>query len=127
MTITAYAFPVLYDISFPGTERESKTDQHGMLVIEFEDGRVHYVQAFLFNHDNDLRGSTPRILAPNDYDANSWWMWDTSMYRTGIEYFDGSIRVHIKPLPLNSFVGEVIRNEYHDIPLKTTKELHSWE
>lgn len=127
MTITAYAFPVLYDISFPGTERESKTDQHGMLVIEFEDGRVHYVRAFLFNHDNDLRGGTPRILAPNDYDANSWWLWDTSMYRTGIEYFDGSIRVQIKPLPLNSFVGEVIRNEYHDIPLKTTKELHSWE
>ena len=36
MTITTYAFPVLYDVSFPGTEQESKTDQHGIFVIEFE-------------------------------------------------------------------------------------------
>lgn len=120
MTITTYAFPVLYDVSFPGTERESKTDQHGMVVIEFEDGEP-VVRAFLFNHNDDLRGSMPRILAPDDYDANSWWIWDTSMYKTGIEYFDNSIRVRIKPLPLNSFVGEVIRKEYHDIPLKTVR------
>ena len=105
MTITAYAFPVLYDISFPGTEQESKTDQHGILVIEFEDDNAKSARCFLFNRNRNLQGREPQILDPDDYDANSWWIWDTSIFRAGTEYDDGSVRVQIKPLPLNSFVG----------------------
>lgn len=126
MTITAYAFPVLYDVSFPGTEQESKTDQHGILVIEFEDDNAKSAQCFLFNRDSNLDGREPQILDPDDYNANSWWIWDTNIRRAGLEYNDGSIRLQIKPLPLNSFVGEVIRNEYNDIPLKTIKEYFQW-
>lgn len=122
MTVTAYAFPVLYDLSFLGTPQTPNFDQHGIFVIEFvDDGKA--VQGFLLNRNDDLRGSTPRILAPDDYDANSWAMYDMRITRAGLEYTEGSVRVRIKPLPLNSFVGEVIRNEYHDIPLKTIKEL----
>ena len=120
MTITAYAFPVLYDVSFPGTEQESKTDQHGIFVIEFEDDGVA-VRGFLFNRNGNLQGCTPYILNPDDYDAHSWLMYNPSFPRAGLEYNDGSIRLQVKPLPLNSFVGEVIRNEYNDIPLKTIR------
>ena len=121
MSITAYAFPVLYDISFAGRALTPKTDQHGIFVIEFEDdGKA--VQGFLFNRDGHLQGCKPRILDPDDYDANSWWIWDASTIRAGTEYTAGSIKVRVKPLPLNSPLGKVIRQEYNDIPLKTIKD-----
>ena len=121
MTITAYAFPVLYDISFAGFVRTPKTNQHGIFVIEFEDdGKA--VQGFLFNRDGHLQGCTPYILNPVDYDANSWLICNMNMSRPSLEYTEGSIRVRVKPLPLNSPMGKVIRHEYHDIPLKTIKD-----
>lgn len=121
MTITAYTFPVLYDISFAGFALAPKTDQHGIFVIEFEDdGKA--VQGFLFNRNDNLRGCTPIILNPVNYDANSWLICNLSMSRAGLEYNEGSIRVQVKPLPLNSPIGKVIRHDYHDIPLKTIKE-----
>lgn len=121
MTITAYAFPVLYDLSFAGFARTPKTDQHGIYVIEVEDdGKA--VQGFLFNRDGNLQGCTPYILNPDDYSANSWMIYSTNMSRARLEYTEGSIRVRIKPLPLNSPIGKVIRHEYNDIPLKTIKD-----
>lgn len=121
MTITAYAFPVLYDVSLLGFARTPKTDQHGIFVIEFEDdGKA--VQASLLNRDCNLRGCEPHILNPVDYNANSWMMYNTNMPRATLEYTEGSIRVQVKPLPLNSPIGKVIRQEYHDIPLKTIKD-----
>lgn len=121
MTITAYAFPVLYDVSFPGTSRTPKTDQHGIFVIELEDdGKA--VQGFLFNRDCNLRGNEPYVLNHDDYNANSWLICNTLMSRAGLKYNNGSIRVQVKPLPLNSPIGKVIRHEYHDIPLKTIKD-----
>ena len=121
MTITAYAFPVLYDLSFVDVERTPQTDQHGICVIEVEDdGKA--VQGFLFNRNDTLRGCTPIVLNPVDYDAYSWMTYSTDMSRAGLEYTEGSIRVRIKPLPLNSTIGKVIRHEYNDIPLKTIKE-----
>lgn len=122
MTITAYAFPVLYDVSFPGTPQTPKTNQHGIFVIEYEDdGKA--VRAFLFNRNFYLRGYEPQILNCNDYSAHSWMMmYNTTMTRAGLEYNEGSTRVRVKPLPLNSPIGKVIRHEYRDIPLKTTKE-----
>ena len=121
MTITAYAFPVLYDISFAGFVRTPKTNQHGIFVIEFEDdGKA--VQGFLFNRDGHLQGCTPYILNPVDYDANSWLICNMNMSRPSLEYTEGSIRVRVKPLPLNSPMGKFIRHEYHDIPLKTIKD-----
>lgn len=121
MTITAYAFPVLYDVSFPGASRAPKTDQHGIFVIELEDdGKA--VQAFLFNRDCNLLGCEPQILKSVDYNANSWIMYNTIISRNGLEYTEGLIRVRVKPLPLNSPIGKVIRHEYNDIPLKTKKD-----
>lgn len=121
MTITAYAFPVLYDLSFAGSARTPKTDQHGIFIIEVEDdGKA--VQGFLFNRDDNLRGCTPIILNPAHYDANSWMIYNINMSRAGLEYTEGSIRVRVKPLPLDSFVGKVIRQEYNDIPLQTIKD-----
>lgn len=121
MTITAYAFPVLYDLSFAGFARTPKTDQHGIYVIEVEDdGKA--VQGFLFNRDGNLQGCTPYILSPVAYDANSWMVYNKVNPRAGLEYTEGSIRVRIKPLPLNSIIGKVIRHEYNDIPLKTIRD-----
>lgn len=126
MTITAYAFPVLYDLSFPGTPRPPKHDQHGIFIIEVEDdGKA--VQGFLFNRSFYLRGYTPHILNPDDYSAYSWMMYNTTMTRAGLDYTEGSIRVRVKPLPLNSPIGKVIRHEYNDIPLKTIKDFELWE
>ena len=121
MSITAYAFPVLYDLSFAGFARAPKTDQHGIFVIEFEDGEP-VVRGFLFNRDGHLQGCTPYLLNPVDYDANSWMIYSTNTSRAGLEYTEGSIRVRVKPLPLNSPIGKVIRHEYNDIPLKTIKD-----
>ena len=121
MAITAYAFPVLYDLSFAGFARTPKTDQHGMFVIEFEDGGEHGVRGFLFNRNGNLQGCTPYILNPDDYDANSWMIYSTNISRSCLEYTEGSIRVRVKPLPLNSPIGKIIRHEYNDIPLKTIK------
>ena len=121
MIITVYAFPVLYDVSFAGFARTPKTDQHGIYVIEVEDdGKA--VQGFLFNRDSDLQGYTPYILNPLDYDVNSWMMYSYLRSRSGLEYSAGSIRVRIKPLPLNSPIGKIIRHEFHDIPLITKKD-----
>lgn len=121
MTITAYAFPVLYDLSFAESALTQKTDQHGIFVVEVEDdGKA--VQGFLFNRDDNLRGCMPDILNPAHYDANSWMIYNINMSRAGLEYTEGSIRVRVKPLPLDSFVGKVIRQEYNDIPLQTIKE-----
>lgn len=121
MAITAYAFPVLYDLSFAESERLPKTDQHGIFVIEVEDdGKA--VQGFLFNRDDNLRGRMSDILNPAHYDANSWMIYNIDMSRAGLEYTEGSIRVRVKPLPLDSFVGKVIRQEYNDIPLQTIKD-----
>ena len=121
MTITAYAFPVLYDLSFAESALTQKTDQHGIFVVEVEDdGKA--VQGFLFNRDDNLRGCMPDILNPAHYDANSWMIYNINMPRAGLEYTEHSIRVRVKPLPLDSFVGKVIRQEYNDIPLKTIKE-----
>lgn len=121
MIITVYAFPVLYDVSFAGFARTPKTDQHGIFVIEFEDdGKA--VQGFLFNRDGHLQGCTPYILNPVDYDANSWLICNMNMSRPRLEYTEGSIRVRVKPLPLNSPIGKVIRHEYNDIPLKTIRD-----
>lgn len=121
MTITAYAFPVLYDLSFAGFARTPKTDQHGIYVIEVEDdGKA--VRGFLFNRDGNLQGCTPYILNPDDYHAYSWMIYSTNISRASLEYTEGSIRVRIKPLPLNSIIGKVIRHEYNDIPLKTKKD-----
>ena len=121
MIITVYAFPVLYDVSFAGFARTPKTDQHGIFVIEFEDdGKA--VQGFLFNRDGHLQGCTPYILNPVDYDANSWLICNMNMSRPRLEYTEHSIRVRVKPLPLNSPIGKVIRHEYNDIPLKTIKD-----
>lgn len=121
MTITAYAFPVLYDVSFPGFERPPKTDQHGIYVIEVEnDGKA--VQGFLLNRNFYLRGYAPQILDPDDYCANSWAMYNSFSPKAGLEYNEGSVSIQIKPLLLNSPIGKVIRHDYHDIPLKTTKE-----
>lgn len=122
MTITAYAFPVLYDLSFAGFARTPKTDQSGIFVIEFEDGDEHEVRGFLFNRGGNLQGCTPYLLNPVDYDANSWLICNTLTSRARLEYTEGSIRVRVKPLPLNSPIGKVIRHEYNDIPLKTIKE-----
>ena len=120
MTITAYAFPVLYDVSFAGFAITPKTDLHGIFVIEVEDdGKA--VQAFLLNRNSNLRGCEPRILSPTDYNANSWMMYNLTMTRSGLEYTEGSIRVRVKPLPLNSPIGKVIREKYNDIPLKTER------
>ena len=126
MAITAYAFPVLYDLSFVGFERTPQTDQHGIFVIEVEDDGVA-VQGFLFTRSFYLRGYTPHILNPGDYDAYSWMMYNMSMSRAGLDYTEGSIRVQVKPLPLNSPMGKVIRHEYKDIPLKTIKDFELWE
>ena len=122
MTITAYAFPVLYDISFAGFVRTPKTNQHGIFVIEFEDDGKD-VQGFLLNRDGNLQGCPPGTLNPVDYDAYSWAMYNSNFSRAGLEYYVGSIRVRVKPLPLNSPIGKVIRHEYNDIPLKTIKDL----
>lgn len=122
MTITAYAFPVLYDISFPGTPRPPKTDQHGVFIIEYEDGGDNSVRGFLLNRNFYLRGYEPNILTPADYNAFSWLIYNLGMRRAGLEYTEGSTRVRVKPLPLNSPIGKVIRHEYHDIPLKTIKD-----
>lgn len=121
MAITAYAFPVLYDLSFADPARTPKTDQHGMFVIEFEDDDKT-AQGFLFNRDFYLRGYTPHILDPVDYDANSWLICNTLTSRARLQYNEGSVRVRVKPLPLNSPIGKDIRHEYHDIPLKTIKD-----
>ena len=121
MSITAYAFPVLYDISFAGRALTPKTDQHGIFVIEFEDdGKA--VQGFLFNRNGHLQGCKPNILNSADYDANSWMMYNMNLPRSGLDYTEGSIKVRVKPLPLNSPLGKVIRQEYNDIPLKTIKD-----
>ena len=120
MTITAYAFPVLYDLSFAGSALTPKTDRHGIYVIEFEDDGVA-VRGFLFNRNGNLQGCTPYILNPDDYDAHSWLMYNPSFPRAGLESNEGSIRVRVKPLPLNSPIGKVIRHEYNDIPLKTIR------
>lgn len=122
MAITAYAFPVLYDLSFRESVLTPKTDQHGIFVIEFEDGGENSVRGFLFNCNDNLRGCTPKILNPDDYNANSWIMYYKVMIRAGLDYTEGSIRVQVKPLPLNSPLGKVIRHEYNDIPLKTIKD-----
>lgn len=121
MTITAYAFPVLYDTSILECDETPKTDQHGIFVIESEDGGKA-VQGFLFNRDGNLRGREPYILKPINYDANSWMIYNANTSRAGLEYTEGSIRVRIKPLPLNSPMGKIIRHEYNDIPLKTIKD-----
>lgn len=123
MAITAYAFPVLYDLSFVGFALSPKTDQHGVFIIEFEGAGEHGVRGFLFNKNHNLRGYTPLILDPEDYNANSWAICDTRLSRAGLEYNQGHIRVQVKPLPLNSGMGKVIRREYRDIPLKTIKDL----
>lgn len=122
MTITAYAFPVLYDISFLEAEADEtpKTNQHGIFVIELKDDGK-YVRGFLFNRDCNLRGNEPRILNPTDYDANSWMMYNPALSREGVEYTESDIKVRVKPLPLNSPIGKVIRHEYRDIPLKTIR------
>lgn len=121
MMITAYAFPVLYDLSFAGSALAPKTDQHGIFVIEYEDdGKA--VRAFLFNRDGNLQGCTPYLLDPVVYDAYSWMIYSTNTSRTGLEYTEGTVRVRVKPLPLNSAIGKVIRQEYNDIPLKTIKD-----
>ena len=122
MTITAYAFPVLYDLSFADPARTPKTDQHGMFVIEFEDGGEHGVRGFLFNRDGNLRGYAPYILNHDDYSANSWLICNTLTSRARLQYNEGSVRVRVKPLPLNSPIGKDIRHEYKDIPLKTIKD-----
>ena len=126
MAITAYAFPVLYDLSFAGFARTPKTDQHGVFVIEVEDEGEHGVRGFLFNRDGNLRGYGPYMLNHDDYHANSWLICNTLTSRTGLEYNEGSIRVRVKPLPLNSAIGKVIRHEYKDIPLKTIKDFELW-
>lgn len=126
MAITAYAFPVLYDLSFAGFARTPKTDLHGIFVIEFEDD-YNPVRGFLFNRDGHLQGCTPYMLNPVDYDAYSWLMYNTNMPGSGLDYTEGSIRVRVKPLPLNSAIGKVIRHEYKDIPLKTIKDFELWE
>lgn len=118
MTITAYAFPVLYDISVPGS---AKTNQHGIFVIEYEDGGENSVRGFLFNRNFYLRGYEPLVLSHNDYNAFSWLICNLGMARAGLEYNGGSTRVRVKPLPLNSPIGKVIRHEYKDIPLKTIR------
>lgn len=127
MTITAYAFPVLYDVSFSGTPQTPKTKQHGIFVIEHEDGGDNSVRGFLFNRNFYLRGYAPQILNPDDYNAFSWQICNLSMSRAGLEYNRGSTRVRVKPLPLNSPIGKVIRHEYHDIPLKTIRSFQPWE
>lgn len=124
MTITAYAFPVLYDVSFPGTPQTPKTNQHGIFVIEYEDGNENYARGYLFNRDSNLNGCAPQILNPTDYDANSWMMCNTRLSKATLEYDDCSIRVQVKPLPLNSPIGKIIRHEYHDIPLKTIRSFN---
>lgn len=124
MAITAYAFPVLYDVSFPGTARTPKTDQHGIFIIEYEDGGDNSVQGFLLNRNLSLRGYEPHILNPADYNAHSWLICNLGMSRAGLEYTEGLTRVQIKPLPLNSPIGKVIRHEYNDIPLKTIRNFN---
>lgn len=121
MTITAYAFPVLYDVSFLESDETPKTDQHGIFVIQLEDDGKD-VRVFLFNRDCNLDGCAPQILNPTDYDVNSWRMYNPVLSRAGLEYTESDIRVRVKPLPLNSPIGKVIRQEYRDIPLKTIKE-----
>ena len=122
MTITTYTFPVLYDVSFPGFTRAPKTNQTGIFVIEFEDDNESCARGYLFNRDCVLHGCCPLILNPVDYDANSWAMFNSVIPRKGLEYNEGSIRVQVKPLLLNSPIGKTIRHDYHDIPLKTIKE-----
>lgn len=120
MTITAYAFPVLYDTSILEYDETPKTDQHGIFVIELEDdGKA--VQAFLLNRNYTLCGCVPQILNPVDYNANSWMMYNMITTRNGLIHTEGYIRVRVKPLPLNSPIGKIIRHEYCDIPLKTIR------
>ena len=121
MTVTAYAFPVLYDVSFPGTPQTPKFDQHGIFVIECVDGGENIVRGFLFNRNFYLRGYEPLILSHDNYNAFSWLICKLGMARAGLEYNGGSTRVRVKPLPLNSPLGKVIRHEYKDIPLKTIR------
>lgn len=123
MIITAYAFPVLYDTNLTGLTRVPRNDQHGIFVIEFEDSGEHGVRGFLFNRDFNLQGYAPQILNPADYDANSWAMCEVRMTEAGLIYNEGFIHVRVKPLPLNSIIGKVIRHEFHDIPLKTIKDI----
>ena len=118
MAITAYAFPVLYDVSFTEFRETQKTDQHGIFVIEVEDD-CKAVQGFLLNRNFYLRGYMPHVLNPDDYNAFSWLIYSSNTTRAGLEYTEA--RVRVKPLPLNSPIGRVIRHEYRDIPLKTIR------